>query len=105
MSYLVSSDLLPPADPLAQNVQFLKGVGPERAEVLQRLGIHTVRDLLFHFPRAYEDLTDVRPISGLQEGKLQTVRGEVVEIEGRRLADGRCVVSVVLSDGGKVCLE
>jgi ATP-dependent DNA helicase RecG len=102
----VSNDLPTPVpDPLAQNVQFLKGVGPARAELLQRLGIETVRDLLFHFPRAYEDLTDVRPIAGLQEGTIQTVRGEVVEIEGRRLADGRCIVSVVLSDGGKVCLE
>jgi ATP-dependent DNA helicase RecG len=101
----VSSDLPTPADPLAQSVQFLKGVGPERAEVLQRLGIQTVRDLLFHFPRAYEDLTDVRSIAGLEPGKLQTVRGEVVEITGRSLADGRCLVSVVLSDGGKVCLE
>ncbi|MCI0459409.1 MAG: ATP-dependent DNA helicase RecG [Gemmataceae bacterium] len=92
-------------DPLEQNVQFLKGVGPGRAELLARLGIQTARDLLFHFPRAYEDLTDVRPIASLEEGTLQTVRGEVVEIDGRRLADGRPVVSIVLSDGGKVCLE
>ncbi len=102
---MVSNDLPTSADPLAQSVQFLKGVGPERAEVLERLGIRTVRDLLFHFPRAYEDLTDVRPIAALQEGAIQTVRGEVVEIDGRRLPDGRCIVSVVLSDGGKVCLE
>jgi ATP-dependent DNA helicase RecG len=104
-SHPVSSDLPTTADPLVQSVQFLKGVGPSRSELLLRLGVHTVRDLLFHFPRAYEDLTDVRPIASLQEGTIQTVRGEVVEIEGRRLADGRCIVSVVLSDGGKVCLE
>src|SRR5262249_47079157 len=54
---------------------------------------------------AYEDLTDYRPIAGLTGGTIQTVRGEVVEIEGRRLADGRCVVSVVLSDDGEHCLE
>jgi ATP-dependent DNA helicase RecG len=86
-------------------VQFLKGVGPARSEQLQRLGIHTVKDLLFHFPRHYEDLSDVRPIDKLTAGTVQTVQGEVVEIEGRSLADGRSVVSVVVSDGGRHCLE
>jgi ATP-dependent DNA helicase RecG len=92
-------------DPLAQSVQYLRGVGPARTEQLRRLGVETVRDLLFHFPRAYEDLSDVRPIARLSEDGLQTVQGEVVEIEGRHLPDGRSVVSVVLSDGGRECLE
>src|SRR5207244_3902797 len=91
-------------DPLQQSPQFLKGVGPARLDLLHRLGIETVRDLLYHFPRSYEDLTDIRPISALKEGALQTVQGEVVELEGKRLADGRCIVQVVLSDGGKKCL-
>ncbi|MFX4997786.1 hypothetical protein ABTC24_19270, partial [Acinetobacter baumannii] len=38
------------------------------------------------------------------EGSTQTVNGEVVEIEGRRLNDGRCVVSIVLEQGDQ-CLE
>jgi ATP-dependent DNA helicase RecG len=50
-------------------------------------------------------LTDLRKIAELAEGALQTVEGEVVEIDGRRLADGRSIVSVVLSDGGRHCLE
>jgi ATP-dependent DNA helicase RecG len=83
----------------------LKRVFPARQEQLRRLGVETVGDLLFHFPRAYEDLTDVRPIDSLKEGTAQLVQGEVVEIGGRRLPDGRSVVSVVLSDGGRHCLE
>jgi ATP-dependent DNA helicase RecG len=79
-------------------------VGPARLEQLRRLGIETVRDLLFHFPRAYEDLTDVRAVGALTAGSVQTAEGEVVEIAGRRLPDGRCLVSVVLNDGGR-CLE
>jgi ATP-dependent DNA helicase RecG len=92
-------------DFLRQSVQALKGVTPARLDQLDRLGVRTVHDLLFHFPRAYEDLTDLRPITGLVEGAVQTVQGEVVEIEGKHLADGRCIVSVVLSDDGKHCLE
>jgi ATP-dependent DNA helicase RecG len=92
------------ADPLQQPVQFLKGVGPARAELLRRLGIETVGQLLFHFPRSYEDLSDVRPIPRLTAGSLQTAQGEVVEIEGRHLNGGRSLVSVVLSEGTH-CLE
>lgn len=91
-------------NPLGQSAQYLPGVGAARFELLQRLGIETIGDLLFHFPRRYEDLTDVRPMGKLTEGTLQTVHGEVVEIEGKELNDGRCVVSVVLSDGSQ-CLE
>ena len=101
----MSSDVSTPADPLQQSVQLLKGVGPARLDQLHRLGITTIRDLLFHFPRSYEDLSDVRPIADLTEGALQTVQGEVVELEGKTLPDGRCVVSVVRSDGGRRCLE
>jgi ATP-dependent DNA helicase RecG len=92
------------SNPLQQSAQYAKGVGPARYEKLQRLGITTIADLLFYFPRSYEDLTDIRPIAGLKGGTVQTVHGEVVEISGRNLADGRCLVSVVLSDG-KECLE
>ena len=49
-----------PAQLLATPVQFLKGVGPARAELLERLGLHTVRDVLFFFPRDYQDLSDER---------------------------------------------
>ncbi len=93
------------ASPLDEPVQFLKGVGPARAEVLRRLGILTVRDLLFHFPRAYEDLSDVRPIAQLTANATVTVQGEVVEIDGKQLPDGRTIVSVVISDNGRDCLE
>src|SRR5271163_4390659 len=69
-----------PEAPLEQSVQTLAGCGPERVEQLRRLGIETIRDLLFHLPRSYEDLTDVRSIRDLRAGTLQTVAGEVVEI-------------------------
>jgi ATP-dependent DNA helicase RecG len=89
---------------LEQGVQFLKGVGPARAELLAKLGIRTVGDLLFHFPRSYDDLTNVRPMDNIEAGVLQTVQGEVVEIEGKELPDGRRVTQVVLSDPKGKCV-
>jgi ATP-dependent DNA helicase RecG len=63
--------------PLDQSAQFLKGVGPRRAEALARLGVHTARDLVFHVPRRYEDASTVRRIGAVQVGEDATVIGEV----------------------------
>src|SRR5262245_34261882 len=75
-------------DPLRRPLEDLPGATPTRRDVLARLGIETVGDLLYHFPRAYEDLTDVRAIRDLAAGELQTVQGEVVEITSRDLPGG-----------------
>ena len=93
------------SNPLRTPLADLPGVSPARLELLERLGLRTVGDLLCHFPRSYEDLNDVRAIAALSADSIQTVQGEVVEIDGRSLSDGRTVVSVVLSDDGKNCLE
>jgi ATP-dependent DNA helicase RecG len=94
-----------PDDPLPIGLGGLPGLTPARRDLLARLGLHTVGDLMLHFPRAYEDLTDVRPIRALTADALFTVRGEVIELEGRSLANGGCVVSVVISDDSKHVLE
>jgi ATP-dependent DNA helicase RecG len=95
------------AEPTALQIPLdsLPGISAARLELLERLGLRSVGDLLFHFPRAYEDLNDLRSITTLSADGIQTVRGEVVEIEGRQLNDGRTVLSVVLCDDGKNCLE
>ena len=76
-------------NPLLIALDTLPGISTARLELLQRLGLRTVGDLLFHFPRAYEDLNDVRSIAMLSADGIQTVQGEVVEIDGRSLSDGR----------------
>lgn len=42
---------------LDTNIQYLSGVGPKRAALYHKLDIHTIRDLLYYFPRAYIDLS------------------------------------------------
>jgi ATP-dependent DNA helicase RecG len=91
--------------PLQASLRTVPGVTPARLDLLARLGLRTVGDLLFHFPRAYEDLTDVRSIARLSSGETQTVTGEVVEIDSRNLTNGGFVVSVVISDDGEHCVE
>ena len=50
---------------LSDNIQYLKGIGEKRAELFHRLGIFTVRDLLFHLPRGLEDRTNLKNVSEL----------------------------------------
>ncbi len=59
-------------------VQYLKGVGPRRAERLAQMEVRTGRDLLYHLPHRYEDATTVDPIASLQPGDDATVIGRVV---------------------------
>jgi ATP-dependent DNA helicase RecG len=59
-------------------VNFLKGVGPARAEALRKLGIITAGDLLWHVPHRYEDASTVRRISSLEPGMDATIIGRVI---------------------------
>ena len=67
-----------PYSTLDRPVQFLKGVGPRRAELLRKLGLLTARDLLYHVPHRYEDASTVQPISALEPGMDATVVGRIV---------------------------
>ncbi|UCG60654.1 MAG: ATP-dependent DNA helicase RecG [Candidatus Zixiibacteriota bacterium] len=58
-------------------LQYIKGVGPRRAEVLARYGMREVRDLLFYFPRHYLDRTSVVPIAKLKQDQSATIIGTV----------------------------
>src|SRR5215210_7418234 len=59
-------------------VNYLKGVGPARAESLRRLGIVSARDLLFHIPHRYEDASTITPIASLETGMDGTIIGRVI---------------------------
>ncbi len=52
-----------------------------RAGLLEKLGILTVKDLLYHIPHRYEDFTTISKIGALQPGETMTVQGVVVEIK------------------------
>ncbi|NJD17660.1 MAG: DEAD/DEAH box helicase, partial [Gemmatimonadetes bacterium] len=62
---------------LDRPAQFLKGVGPSRAEALVSLGITTARELLYHTPRRYDDASTVQPVRSLHVGMDATVVGRV----------------------------
>ncbi len=59
----------------------LPGVGPKLAEKLEKLGLYTLQDLLFHLPLRYQDRTRIYPIGHLQPPQWVTVEGEVVSAD------------------------
>lgn len=71
---------------LHKEIQYIKGVGPARAKLFNRLGINTVEDLLYFIPFRYEDRGNIRPIRDISLGgeilqglpALQTVQGKVL---------------------------
>lgn len=63
-------------------VQFLKGIGPRRSEMLSAHGIRTIEDLLDYVPFRYEDRTRFRQIQSLREGEWGLICGEVCSVGG-----------------------
>jgi ATP-dependent DNA helicase RecG len=83
---------------LDQPAQFLKGVGPRRAEQLGRLGVHTARDLLFLVPRRYEDASTVTRIADVEVGRDVTIIGEVASKGVLPTRSGLRIFQAVLRD-------
>ncbi|RUM87044.1 MAG: DNA helicase RecG [Thermodesulfatator sp.] len=79
-------------------VQYVKGVGPKLAARLASRGLHTVEDLLYFLPRAYEDRRRLTPIREARIGERVVVQGEVV-MSGPVHFKRRKVYEVLLSDG------
>ncbi len=79
-------------------LQYLKGVGPQRAKLLSRLGLETIEDALFFVPGRHEDRSRLTPFSALTEGKAQTCSGTVVGISPPPPGRPRMPLAVTLRD-------
>lgn len=85
-------------DLLDRPLQYMKGVGPKRAELLERLLLKTVRDLLYFFPISHKDRASVTPIDRLRLGQEANVRAQIVDMTSRRVGPGREIVIATLQD-------
>src|SRR6266850_1834783 len=83
---------------LRDPVRFMSGVGPEMARRLGKLEIRTVRDLLFHVPRAYRDRRLVTPIAFLKPHTEATVLAKVMSLRLERRFRGRRDVAAMIQD-------
>lgn len=78
------------------DIQFLKGVGPKLAKHLNALGIYTVKDLLYYFPRNYEDRGKIKAINSMADGETVSVIGEVSLVyPTKRAHNGKYISRIV----------
>ena len=80
-------------------VQYLPGVGPQRAARYEKLGIRCAQDLLFQFPRDYQDMSQMCTADDLVEGELASLVGTIDEIDLRETRnDGTILAMLVRAD-------
>ncbi len=85
---------------LTTPIEKLPRVGPRNLPRLKRLGIRTVRDLLWHFPARYEDYSKIVPIAEIKEaGTTVGIQGTIVDIRNTRLWKKRMsIVNAIIRD-------
>lgn len=84
---------------ISADIQNINGIGPSRAKLFSKLGISTIRDILFYFPRDYQDMS---PMTFKQGNKSQTsafpciVTGRAI---GKRAHSGIYIIKIPITDG------
>ena len=86
-------------NPSEVDVVYVKGVGPKVANLLNKLGIFTAKDLIFYFPKRHIDYSSRTLIKNLKEGQDCTVIGEIKSISAYNTAKGLGIVSLSVTDG------
>lgn len=87
-------------DPSEIPIQYIKGVGPQRARLLNRLRIKTARDALYYFPYRYEDRKKIKKICNLAYSVLETTVGKVISSKLVKLPRKRFTLfELIVSDG------
>ncbi|MCX7780063.1 MAG: ATP-dependent DNA helicase RecG [Negativicutes bacterium] len=83
---------------LDANIKYLKGVGPAKAALLGKLGIFTLKDLLSHYPRRYEDRSRLKPIAMLELGTTEAFSGVIANVRELRPRRGLVILRVLIRD-------
>ena len=103
---VIKADMLPKTEEqkdntltLKSDVMYLKGVGPKIAYILNKLGIYTVGDLLYYFPRKHVDYSTRTRIRDLKVGETTTIFGTIKAVESFTTKNNLGVIKVRIGDG------
>lgn len=85
---------------LTANLTVLSGIGPKTAQTLEQLELHTLEDLLYYFPRRYDDYSQLKPINRLKYGDEVSVLVNVKSTSTRNIHGGkRTMTEAIVEDG------
>lgn len=85
------------SEPEIGELRYIKGVGPKRSLIFQKIGIRSVRDLFYLFPRRYEDRSHFAPLNHYPMHEPFTCRGEVVDVKFKPIR-GMPLVEILIGD-------
>ncbi len=78
----------------------IPGVGPRHAQTLATLGMHTLGDMLYYFPRRYDDYSQLKPINRITYGEELSVLATIQNVENRQVRGGKAqITEAIVSDG------
>ncbi|MBC5996025.1 ATP-dependent DNA helicase RecG [Romboutsia ilealis] len=83
---------------LKKDIQFVKGIGPKKAYKLNKLGIFTLKDLLYYFPRQYEDRNNLKKIVELKNEDKATIKALIVGVTTSNPRKGMTLTKVDVKD-------
>jgi ATP-dependent DNA helicase RecG len=83
---------------LDQDIKKLSGIGDARARKFTQIGLKTVRDLVYYFPRTYQDLSCPMPIASLRVDQEAIIEAEIVSIQTQRTRRGFVLTNVLVED-------
>ena len=83
---------------LSDPLQFIKGVGPKRALLLEKLGLKAAADALYFLPHRYEDQSTVKTIAKLISGETVTVMGEIINAGSFQISRRKKIFEIIIED-------
>lgn len=84
---------------LNDDVKFVKGVGPNRVLLLNKLGIYTLQDLITYFPRDYEDRSKPKTIDSVENGEEVLIEGIAISrISEARIRRNLTIYKLIIRD-------
>ena len=83
---------------LNKEIQFVKGIGPKRAQKLNKLNIFTLKDLIYYFPRQYEDRSIIKKISQLENEDKVSIKGVITKIQTYNPRKGMKITKMDIRD-------
>lgn len=90
---------------LQKEIQYVKGVGPNRAALLQKLGINTLEDLITYYPREYEDRSKPKMIVSLIDGEEALIDAMVVSrMSEQRIRKNMTIYKLIVRDETATCV-
>jgi len=90
---------------LSDKISTLPTVGPKTAGSLGNLGLKNLKDLLYHFPVSYQDLSRITKISELQPNQLVTVKATLQTVANRRARRRRMTITEALAEDGTATIS